>query len=979
MNYQTKIEENNIQILDYRRLIIELENANTEYEKILVELEDNKDIIELNDQQLQAVNGSDTNSIIIACPGSGKTHTLIAKVVNLIKNKKVDPSRIIMITFTKKASQEMNERLSNKIGYSKLLHIGTIHGLAYRTLQKYDKINYTILDEKDTMKGILSIFEKISDNSELETDIRSFVYKKIVIAYNILSSKYPITIDQIIEDLKIKKHAKLVKDTMSLYNKFKIDNKYLDFNDLMIKFLSFLQNSNADQFKDNYDYIMFDEYQDVNSIQNHILKEMNKKCQNLTVVGDDAQAIYSFRGSEVKYIINFDKLYNNVNKYFLEKNYRSTPEIINFCNDVIKNNNNQLVKNMVPTKSKSIIKPKIIGFPDMNSEVQYIVGSIKYNLEIGMKLKDNVIITRKNRQLDNFELQLIKNKINYIKSKGIGLLDRVHIKDFLAFLIILVNNDSTIHWKRVLGMVDKIGNVTINKICMNKNLFSVIKTPGKMSIDNATVKKLYGLSKLIHGLEELYSDNTIGLICDRIIEFIKPIIEKNMKVKEVTSFEEKIDDLGTLKTHVIASSSLQQFLADIHLNISVDKSNMFEDMNDPDDYLLLSTIHGSKGLEWDNVYLAGCSSDIMPSFKPNLYCNELDDVEEERRLFYVGCSRAKKTLNVTLSYDYHYTGNQIYTTPFIGEIDNFLYNGVNLIYPNRIYQGDVTKIINNYLIIKSVSKIYKYLKELDYTYESYYLPYVDQSIYKNKCEMIFGTFIDNLIAKMVYQNFNVVEFTVPVYERNNLRKDKPYHDYVDPNNDWKDCIDSIIRVSCKKSHLRIGQDELIKMLSTEEHMTHYHRIEKIINKIIKEESADNTLPINLHHNLSFGEVMGEADIVVGKTLIEIKASKECIATTKYVLQTIMYRYLLRKKGIRIDKIILLNPILGESYILHIVPGWKHTFRVYDEIMNYDQTLNIQTNRHMLKTLSRIDQELKPNHASLSQKLYDHHQFLVTDA
>ncbi len=951
MDYKNQIDKNKQKILEYRKLIFALESQNLELETEINKEKEQKELIQLNCQQKQAVEESTNNSIIIACPGSGKTHTLIAKVVHLIKNKKVLPNRIIMITFTKKASKEMNDRLGKNLGQKRLLHIGTLHGLAYRTLQKYDKINYTILDEKDAHKIILDQFEEIikkNQNANLTKEIQSMVYKKIIIIYDILTSKYPIKVDDLVEKFKLIKYKKIVKETLTAYDDFKKTNRYLDFNDLMIRFLNFLKESKSSTFRNRYDYILFDEYQDINSIQDLILKEMNKKCQNLTVVGDDAQAIYAFRGSEVKYIINFKSSYLPVKTYFLEKNYRSTPEIVDFCNNIISHNNNQLDKKMVATKTESLLKPKIIGFHDTTSEVEYIVGRIKYNTQIGTKLIDNVIITRTNRQLDKFELELIKNKISYIKSKGIGILNRVHVKDFLAFLIILVNGKSSIHWKRILKLVPGVGSVTINKIVhKDKNMFEILNN-STFFVGKQYIKLLAPLNNLLNKLQNLHNDKKEDpevlkiKICDEIINYLKPIIKKNMKIKEQTSFDEKISDLETLKSYISSSDSIQQFLIDIHLNVEIEESNIFDqDEGDNDDYLLLSTIHGSKGLEWDYVFLSGCSSDIMPSFKPKIYTDEMDDIEEERRLFYVGCSRAKKSLELTLSYDYHFMGSQIYASPFIRDINPELYNGVNLIYPTRIKKGDVTRIINNYLILKSVSKIYPYIKNIPYEYKSYYIPHVETQIYKNRCEIIYGTFVDNLIAKMVYQHFadHIGEFSVPVYTRHNLRKDKPYFDYIDPNNDWKDCLESILKVSIRKTRIPIKFQHLKELIINDEQLIQYDNI----NKMIKEITADclkqckdlGKLPpdlVNLHHNLSFGDIMGEADMVVGRTLIEIKTSRKCIATTKYVLQTIMYRYLLRKKGIRIDRIIMLNPLLGETYTLQITPKWKDTFRVYREII-----------------------------------------------
>jgi len=345
-------------------------------------------------------------------------------------------------------------------------------------------------------------------------------------------------------------------------------------------------------------------------------------------------------------------------------------------------------------------------------------------------------------------------------------------------------------------------------------------------------------------------------------------------------------------------------------------------------------------LSGNGVFMTGCSSDILPCYRPSIYLDEIDDVEEERRLFYVGCSRAKRYLEITLSYDYHFAQGSALTSPFIKEISEELYDGVNLVYCNDIKSGNITNIIKNYIINHSTSKIYPYLKKLKYDFKQMYKSYIDPRISQNKCEKIYGTFIDNLISKIISQNFkkDTKELDIPIYNKYNMKKDKHYYEYCDPNNDWKDCIFSILKISTRRCYIPVKIDRIYSWIKTEEQMKLYSKIEKsiinIIQTCIDETKGKDKLPnplVNIHHNISYGEILGEADIVVGRTIIEIKTSRQCAITTRNVLQTIMYRYLLRKKGIRIDNIIILNPLLGEKYVLNIVPEWKHTFRIFDKI------------------------------------------------
>lgn len=884
---------------------------------------------QLNDQQRKVVEGIKNNSIIIACPGSGKTHTLIAKVANLVLNHNVNPKSIVLITFTKKAAQEMTERLKKYLGHRSLLHTGTIHGLAYRTLQQYDKINYTILGETDSNKQLKHYIDSCS--AELDEDIRTLLHKEIIRIHELYTAWYPIKLSKLLEKIKLELYLEPIKKALKLYQQFKTDRNYLDFNDIMHQFLDFLKSPRSYDFKKNIKYILFDEYQDINSIQDEILLHMNNLCNNLTVVGDDAQSIYAFRGSQVKFIIDFENRNKDkvISVFRLEKNYRSPPEIISMCNQIISNNNSQLKKNMIAHKPKRGIVPKVIGFEESDDEVLYIVKQIKNNLDKGIKLRKQAILSRKNRQLDGFELLLIKNKISYVKSKGIGLLDRAHVKDFLAFFIVLVNPLSVIHWKRIIMMTAGVGNQTVLKIVSkDNNCMKTIIDPQRL--DTRTIRLLEPLRKLIEKITK--KDTKLKEICESITKYLKPIVRSNMKIGEKTSYEDKIEDLYTLTTYIIGYDTIAGFLEDIHFSIEVNEQKKF---TEDDDYLMLTTIHGSKGLEWEYVYLTGCSSDIIPSFHADLFIRELENVEEERRLFYVACSRAKHHLEITLSYDYHFAGNSIYVSPFIGELKNDSYTSFNLRFATRLHEGNITHIVKNYVLSTGFHRIHKYLKTLPVTRKSLYIPVICKTIYRNRAEMVYGTFIDNLIAKMVHNEYykKMGDFSIPVYERFNLKRDKEYYKYIDPKCYWKDILTSIYSVSKKKAWCKLKPEDFIKIIHSKEQVGLYDKIYDNIIKLVKQELDSKTEEhqIITHYNLTYGKYLGEADLVVDNTLFEIKASKEPIATTIHVLQTIMYRYLLSKKGIRIKKIILFNPLMGDYYELQIVPGWKDTYRIFKEV------------------------------------------------
>lgn len=904
--YSEQIKNNNDAIQKLKEDIRSLEQENN----LLMRLHYGHEIIthELNDSQKAAVEQITGNNIIIACPGSGKTHTLISKIVYMIKNNNIDPYSIILITFTKRSGKELYVRLKKKLANINLHHIGTIHSLAYRTLQKYDDINYTILDENETNKSILLACRKILNDIDMSDNVRSTLERNVPIIYNRLISQFPITLSELLKKYNIHTHLSIVKEIIDEYNKFKQEKNYLDFSDLMYRFDTFLKESRSQSFLSKIRYILFDEYQDINAIQNSILYEMNRYCQNLTVVGDDSQSIYSFRGSEVKHIINFNDIYDNVNNFNLSINYRSTPSIISFCNDIISQNNVRIDKNMIAHITNTGNLPNVIGFTTKEEEVNFIIKMVKENVKLGIKLKEQAIIVRKNKQIDDFELTLIKNKINYTKNHGLGILDRIHIKDFLAFLIVIENPKSTLHWKRILSMINGVGNVSINKIVDNdENIMeNIIKNnyPPKLSGKIAILSDLF---KKINRNKDDYN-----AVCDSIIEFLMLVLKSKKASKNVNR---KHADWLTLKEYVIDSSSISTFLSDIYLGWQMieleTKENIRKGNNDS---LLLSTIHGAKGLEWDTVFVAGCSSDNMPFYKKNIYLEELDWIEEERRLFYVACSRAKTNLIITMSYKTDYQHSSIFTSPFITNINKTLYEGSNIQIPYEIKEGDITFLIKSYLMLKGTHAIYPILKTLPYTFHDYYKGYINNNVYKNNLEMIYGTFIDNLLIKIVHQHYKDIMEPLDIgqYEKFNIKKDKAYHEYVDTNNDWKDCIKSILTVSSKKNRITKGRDNFYKDITNSIDMALYNQMEELIITLVEQELNEKKI-IKPHFNISFSNFMGEADMVVNNTLFEFKASKDIIATTKYVLQVLLYTQLLKKKGIIINKIILLNPILGESY------------------------------------------------------------------
>jgi len=438
----------------YEKKLFLIENELIKFEQEITKFSENElvDSLKLSEQQKNIVNANDDNILVIACPGAGKTHTLISRYINLILKKNIKPESILLITFTKKAGQEMLHRLEDIIPSKLPFHTGSLHGLSYRILQKYNNINYTILDEREThdllKNEALLVLDTIKD---IDEEILNTIKIKISRIIDQVSTTYPLNFKLILKKLNLTKYSSIINQIYKGFTKRKKNENAMDFNDLMIQFCDFLKSPKSQDFRDNIKYVFFDEYQDVNPIQNYILTLL-KQQSKIMVVGDDAQSIYSFRGSSVKYIYNFPNDFLPNNKYFLVENYRSTPSIVNICQNIIEKNLNQFEKHVTSVQTEIGIKPSIHAFTTVNKNItaqeeqyKWIVKDIIRKMELGMPLSSMVILARTNRSLNNIELEFVSNKIPIIKQLGTALLDKYHVKDFLAFVIIINNPKSSIH------------------------------------------------------------------------------------------------------------------------------------------------------------------------------------------------------------------------------------------------------------------------------------------------------------------------------------------------------------------------------------------------------------------------------------------------------------------------------------------------------------------------------------------------------
>jgi|SaaInlStandDraft_5_1057022.scaffolds.fasta_scaffold00852_14 DNA helicase-2/ATP-dependent DNA helicase PcrA len=700
-NNNKKYKKYENKIFDYEERIEDINNKLKKYS-----YDDYIKLMNLNKQQLEIVKSNNKIIRVIACPGSGKTHTTISRYLNLVLHKRINPNNIILITFTKKAGKEMLTRIQNIIPQYLPYYVGSLHGLAYKILNN----NHTILDENDSRSLLKSITIK-------HTDIK-IIIEKIYTVYNKVCNNNHLTLYKILKRMNIG-NKNIFDKILKEYKITKKQQNILDFNDLMNKMLIFLNTKKGKLFLENIKYIFFDEFQDINPIQNTIL-EMFREKSNIMVVGDDCQSIYSFRDSCIDYILNFkcDKTYH------LEYNYRSTPEIVNLCENIIIKNTKRINKN-VTSMNNSNIKPNIKFFNKKEKQYEWVIDDIKNKYNNGINLNKIAILSRFNKySLENIERLLINKGIKFNKISGNHIIDHDYIKHYLTILSYLVNNKNNIAYQFLLNNDNNI-NSFINNI-KNENYY----------------KQLILIRNYI-----------------------------NIKYKE-----KKLDkNLNIIINYLSNYDNLNDGYNNIYLN--------FDNCSFKKNAINLSTIHGSKGLEWEYVYLIDYS--YNGKFYNNIfyeyYTDAIDYFEEERRLFYVACSRAEKHLYI----NYVKTPNI-----FIKEICNKKYNSNKLL--NDIYINDniENNIKNNgytqymkYLNLFSFTKIKLHeplnlviTKELNNIINNnikkiicnkYKNDYIIENIYNKKLENINWDKIIKNIIKIIDKNYNIKIIKNDIIDINN--------------------------------------------------------------------------------------------------------------------------------------------------------------------------------------------------------------------
>ncbi len=591
---------------------------------------------ELNPAQLTAVQSTEGPFLVIAGAGSGKTRVLVHRVAYLVE-KGIQPQEILLLTFTRKAAEEMLRRASLLLDErcSKVAG-GTFHSFANIILRKYASVlglsnNFTILDESDSQDTVNLIRTQLGfHKSEKRFPRKKAITELISKSVNKSEDLGIVLYDEYPQFIEWEEEIKKIRDE---YNKYKRHKSLLDYDDLLV-YLKELLVKHPDvrsRLCARYKYIMVDEYQDTNKLQAYIVCLLASEHNNIMVVGDDAQSIYSFRGANFKNIIEFPKIFKQAKIITLEENYRSTQPILNLSNRVIAQAKEKFEKELF-TRKKGNSLPVFVDARDENAQSKYIADKILELREEGLELSNIAVLFRSGWHSNDLEVELASRNIPFVKYGGQKFVEAAHIKDVISYLRIAYNMFDEVSWHRALLLIPGVGPKTaqalINEMMINKK---------GLSSDSKLVKSKEGIAELLELLKgvEIKQANPSKII-QMFLKYYQPLLKQ-----KYDDFNKRLNDLDSLCRIAARYKSVEEFLSDIALEPP--ERNIIEaGLKDHDDSrLTLSTIHSAKGLEWHTVFLIYVAEGYMPSY---LSLENEDSIEEERRLFYVASTRAKENL-----------------------------------------------------------------------------------------------------------------------------------------------------------------------------------------------------------------------------------------------------------------------------------------------------------------------------------------------
>ena len=609
----------------------------------------------LNGPQREAVHHTEGPLLILAGAGSGKTRVLTHRIAYLIEEKGINPWNILAITFTNKAAGEMRERVDQIVGFgAESIWVSTFHSTCVRILRRHiDRLgydtNFTIYDTDDQKTLMKDVCKR------LQIDTKVYRERNLLAAISAAKNEL-ITPEEYRLQAEGDFGRQKIASVYEEYEKQMRANNALDFDDLLLKAVQLFQTQPEvlDYYQERFRYIMIDEYQDTNTVQFQLVSLLAAKYRNLCVVGDDDQSIYKFRGANIRNILNFEQVFEDARVIKLEQNYRSTSTILDAANAVIRNNRGRKEKTLWTDNGQGE-KITFRQFDTAYDEAEYIVGDIKENIENGRcNYNDNAVLYRTNAQSRLLEEKLVAANIPYKIVGGINFYARREIKDLLAYLKTIDNARDDLAVRRIINVPKRgIGLTSVNRLqeyalARDISFYEALLGADLIPGIGRGIARLESFAALMEHFRTRADEISISQLLDEILETTGYIEE--LKTEGEIEAEARIENIDELKNKIAAYEeacqeqgerpSLSGFLEEVALVADVDS------LDENSDYVVLMTLHSAKGLEFPQVYLAGMEDGLFPSYM-TITADDPEEIEEERRLCYVGITRAKEHLTLT--------------------------------------------------------------------------------------------------------------------------------------------------------------------------------------------------------------------------------------------------------------------------------------------------------------------------------------------
>ncbi len=626
----------------------------------------------LNAAQLAAVTATEKPVLVIAGAGSGKTRVIVHRVSYLIE-RGADPASILLLTFTRKAAKEMLDRVQVLLHDKKISNVtgGTFHSFASFVLRKHAHrlglpANFTIIDTADSE----DIIDLIRTELKFTSKDRKFPRKSRIFDIISFARNKQSSIAQIVEHdySGLKNYIPDLELIAQAYSRYKKASRIFDFDDLMEVLCESLRTNSPfrERLQDTYNYIMVDEFQDTNSVQYEIVKMLGEKHRRLMVVGDDSQSIYAFRGANYENILRFPEAFPECLLVKIEQNYRSNQSILNFTNAVIENAVIGYRKKLFTNHTKTLL-PVVRRFYGQDDEASFIVDRIMELAEANVPLNQIAVLNRADWHNRYIQTELSKRGIPYVVVGGFKFSERMHVKDMVAYLKLTYNPSDAVSWHRVLKYIGGVGQITASRVVAElqqmDNNFSFEAFKARKFYD-----ELFELGKMLAQASRPELDITQKL--ETIREYYAPLLKARDE-----EYLQRMEDIVVLLDLSRKYHNLDRFLADFALDPPTkrvaDQSTPLIDEGEEKGKLTLTTVHSAKGLEWHTVFIPHALEGLFPSNR----ATNLEEMEEERRLFYVACSRAREELVITFPrHLYSYDAFFHLPSRFLIELDKDLFN-----------------------------------------------------------------------------------------------------------------------------------------------------------------------------------------------------------------------------------------------------------------------------------------------------------------